>query len=102
MTIVVIIDKEVENLECIKEGGRDLYDDFIGVLSDYEIVNEYAVNVSDETWGKIRDDSIKRLFLDESDEQSSSQNEFKYYLKNANYVFVYKDGKYKLCLPIND
>jgi len=94
MTFVIIIDKEIENLECIKEGGRDLYDDFIGVLSDYEIVNELAINVNDETWRKIRDDSIKRLFLDES--------EFKYYLKNANYVFVYKDGKYKLCLPIND
>jgi len=63
-------------------------------LSDYEIVNELAINVNDETWRKIRDDSIKRLFLDES--------EFKYYLKNANYVFVYKDGKYKLCLPTND
>ncbi len=94
MTIVVIIDKEIENLECIKEGDRSLYDDFITILSDYEIVNEYAVNVSDETWKKIRDDSIKRLFLD--------KNEFKYYLKNANYIFVYKDGKYKLCLPTND
>jgi len=94
VTIVIIIDKEIVNLECIKEGGRDLYDDILSVLSDYEIVNEYAVNVSDETWKKIRDDSIKRLFLDES--------EFKYYLKNANYIFVYKDGKYKLCLPTND
>jgi len=90
VTFVVIIDKEVENLECLKEGDRYLYDDFITILSDYEIINEFAVNISDETWKKIRDDSIKRLFLDE--------NEFKYYLKNAGYIFVYKDGKYKLCL----
>jgi len=93
-TTVIIIDKEIESLECLKEGNRDLYDDIVTILSDYEIVNEFAVNISDETWRKIRDDSIKRLFLNE--------NEFKHYLKNANYIFVYKNGRYKLCLPIND
>ncbi len=90
MTIVIIIDKEIENLECFKEGNRDLYDDIVSVMSDCEIVNEYAVNVDDKTWQEIEDEYIKRLTLNE--------NEFKHYLENANYIIVYKDGKYKLCL----
>jgi len=90
MTTVVIIDKEVENLECIKEGNRDLYDDIVSILSDYEIVNELAINVSDKTWQEIKDDYIKRLTLNE--------DEFKRYIENANYIIVYKNGKYKLCL----
>jgi len=90
MTFVVIIDKEVENLECLKEGNKDLYDDIISVLTDCEIVNEYAINVSDKTWREIRDEYIKRLTLNEKD--------FKRYLENANYIFVYKDGKYRLCI----
>ncbi len=60
MTTVIIIDKEIENIECIKEGNRDLYDDIISVMSDYEIVNELAVNVDDKTWNEIKDDYIKK------------------------------------------
>jgi hypothetical protein len=90
MTTVIIIDKEIENLECLKEGNRDLYDDIVSVLSDYEIVNEFAINVSDKTWQEIRDDYIKRLTLNE--------DEFKRYIENADYIIVYKNGKYKLCL----
>jgi len=90
MTTVIIIDKEIEDIECIKEGNRDLYDDIISVMSDYEIVNELVVNVSDKTWNEIKDDYIKRLTL--------SEDEFKRYIKNANYIIVYKNGKYKLCL----
>jgi len=90
MTTVIIIDKEIEDIECIKEGNRDLYDDIISVMSDYEIVNELVVNVSDKTWNEIKDDYIKRLTL--------SEDEFKRYIKNTNYIIVYKNGKYKLCL----
>ncbi len=70
MTIVVIIDKEVENLEFIKEGDRSLYDDFITILSDYEIVNELAINVDDKTWNEIKDDYIKRLTLSEGERRT--------------------------------
>jgi len=90
MTTVIIIDKEIENIECIKEGNRDLYDDIVSVMPDYEIVNELAVNVDDKTWKEIKDDYIKRLTLNE--------DEFKHYLENANYIIVYKNEKYKLCL----
>jgi hypothetical protein len=90
MTSVIIVDKEIENIECLKEGDRDLYIDIVNVLTDCEIINEFAINVSDKTWNEIKDDSIKRLNLNE--------DEFKRYLENANYIFVYKNGKYKLCI----
>ena len=90
MTFTIIIDKEIENLECIKEGNRDLYDDIINVLTDCEIVDELAINVSDKTWNEIKDEYIKRLILNE--------NEFKRYIENASYIFVYRNGKYKLCI----
>jgi hypothetical protein len=90
MTSIIIVDKEIENIECIIEEDRDLYIDIVSVLTDCEIINEFAINVNDKTWNEIKDDSIKRLSLNE--------DEFKRYLKNANYIFVYKDGKYKLCI----
>lgn len=90
MTFIVIIDKETENLECFKEGNRDLYLDVVSVETDDDIVDEYAINVSDKTWEEIEDEYIKRLNLDD--------NEFKQYLENAIYIFIYKDGKYKLCI----
>ena len=90
MTSVIIVDKEIENIECIIEEDRDLYIDIVSVLTDCEIINEFAINVNDKTWNEIKHDSIKRLSLNE--------DEFKRYLKNANYIFVYKDGKYKLCI----
>jgi len=90
MTSVIIIDKEIENIECLKEGNRDLYDDIVTILSDCEILNEFAINIDIKTWEEIKADYIKRLSLD--------KNEFKRYLENANYIFVYKNGKYKLCI----
>jgi hypothetical protein len=90
MTSIIIVDKEIENIECIIEEDRDLYIDIVSVLTDYEIINEFAINVNDKTWNEIKDDYIKRLSLNE--------DEFKRYLENANYIFVYKDGKYKLCI----
>jgi len=88
---VIIIDKENENLECLKEGDKDLYNDIVSILTDDDIIEEFAININDKTWEEIKDKYIKRLTLNE--------NELKQYLKNANYVFVYKNGKYKLCIP---
>ncbi len=87
---IVIIDKEIENLECFEEGDRSLYDDILAVLSDCEIVEEFAINVDNQTWNEIKDDFIKRLTLNE--------NELENYLKKSNYIFLYKNGKYKLCI----
>ena len=91
MTFTIIIDKEIENLECIKEGDKDLYNDIVSILTDNDIIEEFAININDKTWEEIKDKYIKRLTLNE--------NELKRYLENANYIFVYEDGKYKLCIP---
>jgi len=89
---VVVIDKMWEGLECFKEGNIDLYDDMISVLSDCDIVEEYFVNVSDETWNAFKDPYGKRVFVNES--------ELEKYLRGASYVFVYENGTVKLCSPI--
>jgi hypothetical protein len=89
---VVVIDKTWEGLECIKEGDIELYDDIVTVLTDQDIVEEYFVNVSDETWNAFKDPDAKRVFVNES--------ELEKYLRGATYVFVYENGAVKLCLPI--
>jgi hypothetical protein len=89
---IVVIDKTWEGLECIKEGDIELYYDIVTVLSDKDIVEEYFVNVSDETWNTFKDPYAKRVFVNES--------ELEKYLKAATYVFVYKNRTVKLCLPI--
>ena len=86
---VVVIDKLREGLECIEKGDIELYDDMITVLSDKDIVEEYFVNVSDETWNAFNDPFAKRVFVDES--------ELEKYLKAATYVFVYENRTVKLC-----
>jgi len=89
---VVVMDKTREKLECIKEGDIELYYDMITILSDKDIVEEYFVNVSEETWNTFKDTYAKRVFVNES--------ELEKYLKTSAYVFVYKNGIVKLCLPI--
>ena len=89
---VVVIDKMWEGLECFEEGNIDLYNDMISVLSDCDIVEEYFVNVSDETWNAFKDPYGKRVFVNES--------ELEKYLRRASYVFVYENGTVKLCSPI--
>jgi len=89
---VVVIDETREELECIKEGDIELYHDMITILSDKDIVEEYFVNVSDETWNTFKDTYARRVFVNES--------ELEKYLKTATYVFVHKNGIVKLCLPI--
>ena len=89
---VVVIDKLWEGLECFKEGDIELYDDIVTVLSDKDIVEEYFVNVTDETWNTFKDPYAKRVFANES--------ELEKYLKAATYVFVYKNGTVKLCISV--
>ncbi len=89
---IVVIDKLREGLECIKEGDIELYYDIVTVLSDKDIIEEYFVNVSDETWNAFKDPYAKRVFVNEL--------ELEKYLKAATYVFVYENGAVKLCLPI--
>jgi hypothetical protein len=88
---VVVIDKLQEELECIKEGDIELYYDIVTVLTDKDIIEEYFVNVTDETWNAFKDPDAKRVFVNES--------ELEKYLKGATYVFVYKNRTVKLCLP---
>jgi hypothetical protein len=89
---IVVIDKLREGLECIKEGDIELYYDIVTVLSDKDIIEEYFVNVSDETWNTFKDPYAKRVFVNEL--------ELEKYLKAATYIFVYKNRTVKLCLPI--
>ena len=87
----MIVNKEIENLECFEEGDKSLYDEIVTILSDNGIVDEFAVNVDEKTWNEIKNDFIKRLTL--------TNDELEQYLKKSDYVFVYKNGKYKLCIP---
>ena len=89
--VVIIVDKEIENLECFEEGDKSLYDEIITILSDNDIIDEIAVNVDDKTWNEIKNEFMKRLTL--------TKDEFEQYLKKSDYVFLYKNGKYKLCIP---
>jgi len=86
---VVVVDKLWKGLECFKEGDIELYDDMITVLSDKDIVEEYFVNVSDETWSTFKDSFAKRVFVNEL--------ELEKYLKASIYVFVYENRTVKLC-----
>ncbi len=79
---IVVIDETREELECIKEGNIELYYDMITILSDKDIVEEYFVNVSDETWNTFKDTYSRRVFVNES--------ELEKYLKTSAYVFAIK------------
>ena len=63
---IVVIDKTWERLECIREGDIELYYDIVTILSDKDIVEEYFLNVSDETWNTFKDPYAKRVFLTSS------------------------------------
>jgi|GEM_PF-1982941 len=93
--IVIVLDKDRDDLECFEEGDVDLFEDTLAVLWDYGIVETYFVNVSDETWKKLADDSSIRLNLNEG-ELKSFLNKMRY---GMGYVFVHENGKIKKCLP---
>jgi len=93
--IVIVLDKDREDLECFEEGDISLFEDTLSVLWDCDIVKTYFINVNDETWKKLADDNSIRLDL--------SEEEVKNWLdktKNGmGYVFIYEKGKVKKCLP---
>jgi len=59
--IVIVIDEDRNDLECYEEGDIDLFEDTLSILWDYDIVEIYFVNVNDETWRRLSDDSSIRL-----------------------------------------
>jgi len=93
--IVIVLDKDREDLECYQEGDASLFEDNLSVFSDCNIVETYFINVSDNTWEKLADDDSVRLDL--------SEDEIRKYLNKTGYgmgyVFIYKDGKVKKCVP---
>ena len=86
---VTVLDKEIRGLECFDEGNEDLFDEWMSVLTDNDIVEVYFVNVSDETFKKFEDEGYKRVFV--------SEDEVKKYVGTSTYVFVFQDGRLKLC-----
>jgi len=93
--IVIVLDQEREDLECIEEGDVSLFEDILAVLWDNNIVETYFINVSDETWRKLADDSSVRLNLSEK-KLREYLNRMRY---GMGYIFVYENGKVKKCLP---
>jgi hypothetical protein len=93
--IVIVVDKDRDDLECYEEGNVDLLEDTLSILWDCNIVETYFINVKDETWRRLSDDSSVRLNLSEK-ELKECLNKTKY---GMGYIFVYKDGKIKKCLP---
>jgi len=86
---VIVLDKEISGLECFDEGDEDSFDEWMSVLTDRDIVEVYFVNVSDETFEKFKDEGNKRIFTNE--------DEIKKYVNMADYVFVFQDGRPKIC-----
>ena len=93
--IVIVLDKDREDLECLEEGDADLFEDTLSILWDCGIVETYFVNINDETWRKLADDSSVRLNLTE-EELKNFLNKIRY---GMGYVFIYKNGKIKKCVP---
>jgi len=93
--IVIVLDKNREDLGCFEEGDVSLFDDTLSILSDCGIVETYFINVDDETWQTLAGDDSVRLNL--------SEEEVKQYLEKTRYgmgyVFIYENGKVKKCLP---
>ena len=93
--LVIVLDKDREELECYEEGNVDLFEDTLSVLWDNDIVETYFVNVSDKTWKRLADDSSVRLKLSE-EELRRCLDKTRY---GMGYVFVYRNGKIKKCMP---
>jgi len=93
--IVIVLDKDRNDLECYEEGDVSLFEDTLSVLWDCDIVETYFINVEDETWKKLADDTSVRLNLNE-EEVKKCLDKTKY---GIGYIFVYQNGKIKKCLP---
>ena len=57
--------------------------------TDFDIVDIYFVNVSDETFKKFSDEGDIRVNVDEKELQE--------YIKSFDYILVYANKKLKLC-----
>jgi len=93
--IVIVLDENRNDLECLEEGDIDLFRDTLSVLWDNGVVETYFINVKDETWKKLADDTSVRLNLNE-EELKKCLDKTKY---GMGYIFVYEQGKIKKCLP---
>jgi len=65
--IVIVLDKNREDLECYEEGDVGLLEDTLSVISDCDVVRAYFINVEDETWKKLADSDSIRLNLNEEE-----------------------------------
>jgi len=86
---VTVLDREIPGLECFDRGDDSLFGTWLSVFTDRDIVEVYFVNVSDETFKKFGNEGDKRVFVREG--------EVKKYINMSDYVFIYKNGKLKLC-----
>ena len=93
--IIIVLDKDRDDLECYEEGDESLYEDTLSIVLACEKVETYFINVEDKTWKKLADWDSIRLNV--------SEEEVKEYLNKTRYgmgyVFIYKDGKVKKCVP---
>jgi len=93
--IIIVLDEDRKDLECVKEGDVSLFWDTLSVLSDYDVVELYFINVNDETWNKLKDyDSVKLNLNEEEVREFLDKTRY-----GMGYVFVYRNGKIKKCLP---
>jgi len=93
--LVIVLDKDREGLECLEEGDVSLFEDILTVLWDSNIVETYFINVSNETWRRLSDNTSVRLNLSEG-ELKRCLDKTRY---GMGYVFIYKNGKVKKCMP---
>jgi hypothetical protein len=93
--IVIVLDKDRDDLECYEKGDVSLFKDTLSVISDCDIVETYFINVRDETWERLADDNSIRLNLNE-EEVRDYLDKTRY---GMGYVFVYEKGKVKKCVP---
>ena len=93
--IIIVLDKDRDDLECYEEGDESLYEDILSNIWTCEKVKTYFISVEDKTWKKLADWDSIRLNM--------SEEEVKEYLDKTRYgmgyVFIYKDGKVKKCVP---
>jgi len=93
--IVIVLDKDMDDLECYQEGDTSLFWDTLSVLWDYDLVETYFINVKDETWNRLKDyDSVKLNLSEEGVRKYLDKIRY-----GMGYVFMYQNGKVKKCLP---
>jgi len=89
---IIVVDRDYPGLECVGEGDMDFFRDMLMVFTEKDIVEEYFVNVSDETWEVFNEQDAKRVF--------TKVEELEKYFNWDTYIFVYKNGRVKWCQPL--